>query len=668
MKRKLHIVIILSLGLVWLVLRNNAVWAASTDTISQYGITWTFDKEYEYGQFVNGDWWVVGPVTVVQITPDGTSGRNGWEVFPSSNAGFSKQPYDDRVANYDSSLMPSLPYTVQPFHSVVKAISVGEGESYPYLLTAAVLTVLDSIPPNDGRTVFRPPYFGTDKPLHSTEKLKVDLLPSLKSVPDTPDLGEIERSFQRVQLDHKGGWTGRAMHPRENMPDYGSSISIRNARGALRLMLDDTLQDKMPALVNYIQMGIDLYGMLQAGMTWPGNGGHGEGRKLPIAFAGVLLDDKEMKDAISTAGEYFFGENNGIEYSENAGRPIYAQVDGSEYMYWKKVCDTSASGSKTYKDPYGYIDGGQRPGSYLFCCLAQPWKGNSLAARLMPELRSVWNDEDFHDFADRWVNVGLWTQPDPVAPCDGNWDNYGITFGPDGKGGFIKDTDPSDGIGRFPDVHATNADGGYYGSAFVNRMWNAYRSSIPDVKPVAIIQASPTEGNAPLTVTFDGSQSYSSNNTIEKYEWDFENDGRVDVYVVTKSHTYPTAGTYTAKLTVCDNEGLTGTATEVITVSATDRLAGEWELSCYNNVFNPAKGERAVIEVEIKKQARIKLGLYNTKGSKIKQLADEEEEAGTHKYYWDGKDDSDNIVGSGLYFVHIQAGDYKKTKKIVVVK
>ncbi|HOI55253.1 MAG TPA: hypothetical protein PLP01_08395, partial [Phycisphaerae bacterium] len=31
--------------------------------ISQYGITWTLDKPALAGQFVNGDWWVVGPVT-----------------------------------------------------------------------------------------------------------------------------------------------------------------------------------------------------------------------------------------------------------------------------------------------------------------------------------------------------------------------------------------------------------------------------------------------------------------------------------------------------------------------------------------------------------------------------------------------------------------------------
>jgi hypothetical protein len=33
-------------------------------SVSQYGITWTFEKPARVGQFVNGDWYVVGPVTV----------------------------------------------------------------------------------------------------------------------------------------------------------------------------------------------------------------------------------------------------------------------------------------------------------------------------------------------------------------------------------------------------------------------------------------------------------------------------------------------------------------------------------------------------------------------------------------------------------------------------
>ena len=43
--------------------------AVQQSRISQFGITWTFDKDYTVGQFANGDYWVVGPVTIIEITP-----------------------------------------------------------------------------------------------------------------------------------------------------------------------------------------------------------------------------------------------------------------------------------------------------------------------------------------------------------------------------------------------------------------------------------------------------------------------------------------------------------------------------------------------------------------------------------------------------------------------
>ena len=39
------------------------------DSVSQYGMTWTFEKPARVGQFVNGDFYVVGPVTVTEIAP-----------------------------------------------------------------------------------------------------------------------------------------------------------------------------------------------------------------------------------------------------------------------------------------------------------------------------------------------------------------------------------------------------------------------------------------------------------------------------------------------------------------------------------------------------------------------------------------------------------------------
>ncbi|MEN8238323.1 MAG: PKD domain-containing protein [Actinomycetota bacterium] len=71
-------------------------------------------------------------------------------------------------------------------------------------------------------------------------------------------------------------------------------------------------------------------------------------------------------------------------------------------------------------------------------------------------------------------------------------------------------------------------------------------------------------GAAPLDVDFDASAS-SDDGTIVSYDWDF-GDGSIGTGVMT-SHSYAAAGSYTAMLTVTDDAGLTGSTSELVTVS-----------------------------------------------------------------------------------------------------
>ncbi len=64
----------------------------------------------------------------------------------------------------------------------------------------------------------------------------------------------------------------------------------------------------------------------------------------------------------------------------------------------------------------------------------------------------------------------------------------------------------------------------------------------------------PTFGNAPLIVTFDGSESFDLDGSITAYNWDF-GDGSTGTGVIT-THTYTQAGTFTATLSVTDDVGL----------------------------------------------------------------------------------------------------------------
>lgn len=82
--------------------------------------------------------------------------------------------------------------------------------------------------------------------------------------------------------------------------------------------------------------------------------------------------------------------------------------------------------------------------------------------------------------------------------------------------------------------------------------------------PVADFTASPSSGGTPLTVAFNGSASNDPNGTIVTYFWSF-GDG-VTATGVSPLHTYAAEGSYTAMLTVTDDDGLSDTTTRVIVV------------------------------------------------------------------------------------------------------
>lgn len=87
---------------------------------------------------------------------------------------------------------------------------------------------------------------------------------------------------------------------------------------------------------------------------------------------------------------------------------------------------------------------------------------------------------------------------------------------------------------------------------------------IDNIPPVAVASASPTSGQFPLMVNFDGSGSHDSDGSITYYAWDF-GDGNSGSGMNT-SHEYTSQGTYTATLTVTDNRSETATDTVQIQV------------------------------------------------------------------------------------------------------
>jgi PKD repeat protein len=92
-----------------------------------------------------------------------------------------------------------------------------------------------------------------------------------------------------------------------------------------------------------------------------------------------------------------------------------------------------------------------------------------------------------------------------------------------------------------------------------------------NLPPIAYIASGPRTGTAPLTLTFDGRNSYDLNGDPLEFRWDFTlNDGENDMLVgPVVTRVFDIAGEYTVSLEVLDGRGGVGNAgPETITVAA----------------------------------------------------------------------------------------------------
>lgn len=84
----------------------------------------------------------------------------------------------------------------------------------------------------------------------------------------------------------------------------------------------------------------------------------------------------------------------------------------------------------------------------------------------------------------------------------------------------------------------------------------------------------------------------------------------------------------------------------------------------YPNPFNP----ETRISYNLKSAEHVIIDVYNIKGQKVKSLVNELKERGNHTVVWNGRDDSNNSVSSGLYFYKMKSGKYTSTKKMILLK
>jgi photosystem II stability/assembly factor-like uncharacterized protein len=105
------------------------------------------------------------------------------------------------------------------------------------------------------------------------------------------------------------------------------------------------------------------------------------------------------------------------------------------------------------------------------------------------------------------------------------------------------------------------------------------------------------------------------------------------------------------------------TTTSVAEIST--EVPKEFDLSYnYPNPFNPT----TKFKYALPEGRNVKIVIYDINGSKVAELVNNYQGAGTYEVTWNGKNDLGQQVASGTYIYQVNAGSFSQTKKMVMLK
>lgn len=87
-------------------------------------------------------------------------------------------------------------------------------------------------------------------------------------------------------------------------------------------------------------------------------------------------------------------------------------------------------------------------------------------------------------------------------------------------------------------------------------------------------------------------------------------------------------------------------------------------LQNYPNPFNPS----TTIVYEIPGLSDVAVRIFDLKGSLIRELVNERQDAGQHRVVWDGTDGSRAHVASGVYLSVVRSGGQVLSNRLILIK
>ncbi len=435
-------------------------------------ITWTFDKEltrqglgdtYQYGTYCNGNYWVVGPVTIIDIDPAWNGSHNGAEIntIPSGYEQGLVTANGDSSYTYRSNLnvATSIPRTVQPESSLLSVAGTGQcpggahmEDGHKTMISyAAVLTIVTSPPPVGS---FRPGYGGNTKIIMGAESgIRYDRLARVAPSAGMTSLSTMTNLFKDVRPNHISEFLVTPLQPcSQGAEGYGGNNSGSISEAVLIANCDFSAIQKRDLVIAIVQMGIDLYSLqsnkLPGAGLWTPNGGHGFNAKLPIMFAGAVLDNADLMGVGILSGAHLY-DNGGS--AGNAPSDYWFFAEDSQ-TYYVKQADVDRSnqfnsgdiglpemGIRHATDPsrdvWFYGTNSENDADYRFCCTSPAWAAGILAMHMMSlqgvNVKNLWNHPALFDYVDRWMDLegGTFLHYNPTW-VSSMWNNYRAAYPP----------------------------------------------------------------------------------------------------------------------------------------------------------------------------------------------------------------------------------------------
>jgi len=90
-------------------------------------------------------------------------------------------------------------------------------------------------------------------------------------------------------------------------------------------------------------------------------------------------------------------------------------------------------------------------------------------------------------------------------------------------------------------------------------------------------------------------------------------------------------------------------------------------LSLYQNFPNPFNPS-TTISYYLPEDSPVTLSVYDVSGRRVVELLGKAEKRGRHSVTWNGRDETGELVASGIYFCKLRAGKATEIRKIVLVR